>query len=295
MKFAEELNMSVVKTLAGVVLIVALFWGMGDRLVPYKVHDSGIVLISGCTSGLGKDAAIKFAELGYTVLAGARNEAKAKILDGETSEFPNLIPIVLDVTNTEHIKNAVATVEKMDQPLVAIINNAAVLRHYYDGFNGNGFTKEESKWLFDVNYFAVVEMTQTFYPLLKKHQGRVVNIGSVAGFLTGSHLLDYHASKFALRAFTDVLRKDAYKDGIAAVYIAPGYVSSNMCIWEQCDGVTASDTSTPVMVEAVTSTRPLSHYFCASVIDMPVWAAVRFSSVMPTKTFDWILQTIWGI
>lgn len=139
---------------------------------------SKTVLITGCsTGGLGATLALAFSDAGYTVYATARNPAK---LDEFLTKRPRVRALALDVTDAQQIAQVTAQValETAGQ-LHVLINNA-----------GGNYTMpvmdasiEDSKKLFDTNFWGVVRVTQAFSPLLVNAKGTVVNISSIAGVL----------------------------------------------------------------------------------------------------------------
>ncbi len=80
----------------------------------------------------------------------------------------------------------------------------------------------------EVNYFGVVTITQKFLPLIRQHKGRIINISSVAGFAAGATVGVYSASKFALEALTDSLRRELTPLGVAVVSINPASVKTKI-------------------------------------------------------------------
>lgn len=170
----------------------------------YVVNNSGLILISGASTGIGRHAAESLAKEGYVVLAGVRKESDYNDIIGWNSKDNKgfMIPVKFDVSNHESIVSAIDIVKsemtKRNLPLVAVVNNAGIGRNtileYHD--------IADAKYLFDINVFGLLDLTQMTLPLLRLSKGRIVNIGSVAGFFTLPENAVYSASKFAVEALT---------------------------------------------------------------------------------------------
>ena len=179
----------------------------------YVVHKEGVVLMTGASTGIGKDAALALADAGYHVFAGVRKEKDGKALVEEGSH--RIHPVILDVTSSEQILDALKVVESFTistgLPFVGLVNNAGI--SYTDPVEF--LNMDRAHWLFDVNYFGLIEMTKESIPLLIAHQGRIVNIGSVAGFISRSFGAFYSGSKFAVEAVTDASRRELKSQGVS--------------------------------------------------------------------------------
>jgi short-subunit dehydrogenase len=202
-----------------------------DRLVEYPTNAGGVVVLTGATSGLGKDAAFFLAKQGYYVIAGARNDAKAKILQDEATAAgvaDRLQAIALEAGNDSHYTNAVSVAEaamgRESVPFAGLINNAGVHNRMLQGEEMDVMRK-----LYDVNVFAPVALVKAFDALLTESKGRIVNVGSVAGEVNIAGGLQYCSSKFALKSITEVMRLEYSPKGVSVSLIAPGYVKSQMC------------------------------------------------------------------
>lgn len=169
----------------------------------------------------------------YSVLAGVRSQADADRMKSNYGE--RLYPLIMDVTLGYQVDQAFQEAEKIigNHALVAIINNAggvvsgAVLYIPID----------EWKHQFDVNLFGVIRVTQTFFPMLKKaaaassHPKRIINISSVSGLFASPFLGPYAASKYALEAMSDALRRELFMYDIQVVLVEPGSIRTP--IWSK--------------------------------------------------------------
>eukprot|EP01100_Stratorugosa_tubuloviscum_P000542 TRINITY_DN111_c1_g1_i1.p1 TRINITY_DN111_c1_g1~~TRINITY_DN111_c1_g1_i1.p1 ORF type:complete len:334 (-),score=100.17 TRINITY_DN111_c1_g1_i1:118-1119(-) len=191
-----------------------------------KRQVSGAILITGASTGIGKDAAIRLARLGYTVFAGVRNGKDVTQLCASAAT-DNLIPVFLDVTKPDHIQVAFETVKKRlesNLKLEAIVNNAGIA--YYSPLELSDSQKFKTQ--FDINFFGCCELIKKFLPLLRESKGRIINIASVVGQVSLQNGSPYCGSKFALEAMSDSLRLEVGKFGIDVVVIEPGAIKTEI-------------------------------------------------------------------
>lgn len=181
------------------------------------------VLVTGASTGLGRAIAERLATEGYLVFAGARKKADLDALDA----IENIRAIRLDVTVDEEVEAAVATIRAEGRGLYGLVNNAGVLI--------TGPTSEvdieKAKWLFDVNVFGVMRVTQAFVPLIIESKGRIINIGSISGNLAPQFLGPYAMSKHAIEAYSDSLGAGMERFGVNVSVVAPGDYDSE--IWDR--------------------------------------------------------------
>ncbi len=178
------------------------------------------ILVTGASSGLGRMIAETLASKGYFVYAGARKEKDLEALNA----IENIRSVRLDVTVQSEIDAAVSTVTDENRGLYAIVNNAGV------GLMAPLIEVDEDDldFIFDVNVYGPVRITRAFAPLLIKSQGRVVNIGSIAGVQTRTFYGPYSMSKHAMEAFTDTLAIELERFGIKVSIIDPGGFNSDI-------------------------------------------------------------------
>jgi NAD(P)-dependent dehydrogenase (short-subunit alcohol dehydrogenase family) len=182
--------------------------------------DQKAILITGASSGIGRHATEALAAEGYFIYAGAR---KQKDLDA-LNAIPNVQAIRLDVTRQDEVNAAVETVRKSGRGLYGLVNNAGVVS------GGPLIEEDESdiRWLFDVNVFGVIKVTQAFAPLIIESKGRIVTIGSISGILTWTGGGDYTMSKHAIEAFSDTLSLEMQRFDVKASVIQPGNYKSDI-------------------------------------------------------------------
>lgn len=183
---------------------------------------SKLVLISGCSKGgLGDALALELHAKGYHVIATARDLAKIKHLADKGMET-----LVLDVLSTTSIAECVSNVSSQhDGRLDMLINNAGSA--YCMPLSDASIS--ESRKLFDLNVFSLLEVTQAFLPLLRQsnYGGIIVNNTSILSVLTLPFMGAYCASKAASSMLTDALRLELAPLGIKVVDLRTGAVNSN--------------------------------------------------------------------
>jgi NAD(P)-dependent dehydrogenase (short-subunit alcohol dehydrogenase family) len=184
-------------------------------------------LVTGASTGIGEACALRLDRGGWRVFAGVRKEADGKRLRGQASE--RLVPVNLDVTDQSQIDSAVRTVEVTtgSTGLQGLVNNA--------GISVNGplefLTPEDVRKQLEVNVIGQVTVTQAFLPLIRTGNGRIVNIGSIAGKMATPFLGPYCASKHAMEAISDSLRQELRPWGIHVALVEPGSIKTE--IWDK--------------------------------------------------------------
>ena len=180
------------------------------------------VLITGASSGLGRHATEQLAKAGYFVYAGAR---KDKDLDS-LNKITNVKAIRLDVTKADDISAAVRLIEDEGRGLWGLVNNAGI--NIIDPLIEA--RESDLKFLFDVNVYGVFRITKAFAPLIIESKGRIVNMSSIAGTLSGGIPAYgmYVMSKHAVEAFTDQLSFEMKPLGVTVSAIEPGNFKSRI-------------------------------------------------------------------
>jgi NAD(P)-dependent dehydrogenase (short-subunit alcohol dehydrogenase family) len=223
--------------------------------------DNQPIVITGASTGIGKATALHLDELGFRVFAGVRKEADGQALVKEASD--KLTPILLDVTDDDSIFAAVTAVtESTSGELFGLVNNA--------GLSLNGPLElvpvSEIKKLMDVNVIGLLAVTKAFLPLLRKSQGRIVNISSGHGLLAVPDKSAYAASKFAVQAISDALRVELRPFGVSVSCLAVGKVDTAVLgkiVADRNKMIRAAD---PEIIELYS---PLIEFFDSEVKDLP--------------------------
>ncbi|HEX3509510.1 MAG TPA: SDR family NAD(P)-dependent oxidoreductase [Solirubrobacteraceae bacterium] len=177
---------------------------------------SKAVLITGCSSGIGRATALALTASGWTVYATARRPETLSELDAAGARV-----LALDVTDEASMRAAVQTVEREHGAVGVLVNNA--------GYSQSGAVETvpmtSVRRQFDTNVFGVVALTQLVLPGMRAQRfGKVVNVGSMGGRLTFPGGGIYHATKYALEALSDALRFEVRGFGIDVVLIEPGLI-----------------------------------------------------------------------
>jgi NAD(P)-dependent dehydrogenase (short-subunit alcohol dehydrogenase family) len=178
------------------------------------------VLVTGASTGIGRNVTERLARAGYFVYAGARKDADLAALNA----IKNVQAIRLDVTKQTDVDAAVATVTKAGRGLYGLVNNAGVASV------GPLATMnmDEIDLQLQVNVYGPVRMTRAFLPLLLESKGRITTIGSISGILAGKDLNAYSMSKHAMEAFTDSLASELAPQGVIVNIVEPGNFNSEI-------------------------------------------------------------------
>jgi len=179
-----------------------------------------VVLITGCSTGIGRATVLEAAGRGHFVFATARNPGSMADLAGRE----NIRIAALDVTDPASIADAVRRVVAEGGRLDALVNNA--------GYGQYGAVEEVSpqEWRaqFDVNVFGSVGMIQACLPAMRQNGGgTIVNVSSIAGKIPIPFAAPYCSSKHALEAISDALRIEVAPFGVRVVIVQPGPIGSN--------------------------------------------------------------------
>ena len=165
------------------------------------------VLITGASSGIGKETAELFAMNGFVVYAASRHP--------KSTSNPSIIPIEMDVTDPESVKKAAVNI-----PELGIIIHCA-------GFGISGSAEmtpvERAKAQLETNYFGVINVNNAFIPLLRKNsRSLVLFTSSVAGLVPIPYQSHYSSSKYAIEAYAQALRMEAKQFGVRCTLVEPG-------------------------------------------------------------------------
>lgn len=185
-----------------------------------------VILITGASSGFGRDTAETLAAAGYKVFAGVREIAGRNHTVADALRAKGIEPVALDVTSDVSVSAAVAAVlAKSGGKLDVVINNAGIA----SAGVSEGFTPEQLRDLFEVNVFGIQRVLRAVLPALRKQDdGLVINTGSILGRVTFPFFGLYGASKFAVEAMTDSYRYELSQLGVDVVLVQPSAYPTNM-------------------------------------------------------------------
>src|SRR5215475_3780385 len=279
---------------------------------------SRFVVITGASTGIGAGCATGCAQQGMTVFAGVRDLRAGEALQGKGGAA--IIPLQLDVTDGDSIKQAAETVGQHvgGTGLGGLVNNAGISI----GSPLELIPLAQLRKQLEVNVIGQIAVTQAFLPLLRRGRGRIVNMGSIAGRGTIPLMGPYSASKFALEALTDALRMELQPWGIPVSVIEPGATATP--IWEKsinaakdlealADVTAASryretmigvkeavmkaaaraippDAVVRAVVHALTAPRPRTRYLVGTDAKIRAWMVKWLPDRLNDRLLTWILK-----
>ena len=193
------------------------------RRNPEKFTSGGrTVVITGASSGLGKECAQYLDQLGFRVFAGVRKSADSEALAAASSG--RLRPLLLDVTREDSIRDAVEVVSKdvRDRGLWGLVNNAGICVSAPLECVSPAQLREQ----LETNLVGHLAMTRAFLPLSRKARGRIVNVSSGLGRIASPYLGAYAASQFAKEGLSDALRRELRPFGVTVAVVQPGAIKT---------------------------------------------------------------------
>ncbi|MDJ0786461.1 MAG: SDR family oxidoreductase [Myxococcota bacterium] len=282
------------------------------------------VLVTGASTGIGRDAAIRLAREGVHVFAGVRREEDALGLRGEG--LPDLEPVSIDVADADSIRRCADELAGRleSEGLHALVNNAGiVVSSTLEFVPLDAFRRQ-----LEVNVTGQLAVTQALLPLIRRAKerdparGRVVFTGSTSGYFAAPFVGPYNASKFAIEGLVDSLRRELRPFGIPVSLVQPGAIATP--IWEKSeaaadelidampehgralygDAIRAvkqqvaqrSGSAAPVALvskairHAVLSERPRPRY----KVGADAWAQLALARLLPDRAADWLIGRVLG-
>jgi hypothetical protein len=191
------------------------------------------VVITGVSTGIGYSSAKILCDSGYFVYGSVRKNEDGERLSSELGD--NFQPLIFDVTDSKKISENVEKVHsdlKPGESIAALVNNAGIAL----GGPVTLIDIEVFRKQFEVNFFGLIDVTKACLPLLgasknAQNQGKIINISSVSGRRSHPFMAPYSASKFALEAFSDSLRRELLIYGVDVILIEPGPIKT--AIWDK--------------------------------------------------------------
>jgi NAD(P)-dependent dehydrogenase (short-subunit alcohol dehydrogenase family) len=186
----------------------------------------GAVLVTGCSSGIGRASVLRLDRAGFQVFAAVRKRGDAESVEADCSDRAE--PVILDVTDPTTID---VTRERIAEVtggrLAGLVNNAGiVVAGPVETVELDGLRRQ-----LEVNLIGQVAVTQAFIPMLREARGRIVFMTSVGGRMALPYLSPYHASKFGLEGVADSLRMEMSQFGVGVSIVEPGSISTPF--WER--------------------------------------------------------------
>jgi short-subunit dehydrogenase len=182
------------------------------------------VLITGASAGIGAAVARELAAHGCNLVLTARRLELLEALAAELAPRAKVLPLAADVTRDGEIEAAVAAAERTFGALDIVIANA--------GFAVTGrldrLSLDDHRRQLETNLFGVLRTVYAALPALKRARGQIALMGSIAGHVPTPATGPYNMSKFALRAFAEVLHDELRAEGVAVTLLSPGFVVSDI-------------------------------------------------------------------
>src|SRR5688572_12706723 len=179
-------------------------------------NKTGVALVTGASSGIGRATALALEQAGYRVF-GTSRRAAAPNADGITM-------LVCDVTDEASVEKAVAEVLKRGGGIDLLVNNAGI------GLLGGAeeSSSAQAKALFDVNVFGVLRVTNAVLPAMRRQgRGRIINLSSVLGLIPAPYFALYASTKHAVEGYSESLDHELRSFGIRVVLIEPAYTRTS--------------------------------------------------------------------
>jgi len=180
----------------------------------------GTALVTGASSGIGREAAIRLGKEGFHVIAAARRSERLAELANRTK---NIIPRVVDLSEPQAVEDFCHEISQLTEPVSVLINSA--------GYSIRGALEDVSlsaiRRLFEVNLFALIRVTQACLPGMRRlRKGTIVNLSSIVGKFPFPTSGVYSATKHAVEAISDALRMEVRPFGIRVVTIRPSVIAT---------------------------------------------------------------------
>ncbi len=208
-----------------------------------SIYESAPVLVTGCSTGLGLDAAVHLAQKGFKVYATMRDLSRSDTLETEArTRGVTLELLQLDVTDTDSIDAAVSTILENDGRIYGLVNNAGI------GLRGclEDLTDAEIRESYEANVFGTINVTKRVLPHMRvAHEGRIINITSVAGRISSFGLSMYCSAKFALEGMSEALYLETAPFGVKTVIIEPGIINTSRWSHNRGNSAQALDPKSP--------------------------------------------------
>ena len=185
---------------------------------------SKTILITGTSSGFGRDTAETLHRAGHTVYASMRGVRGKNRAAAEALRKLGIKTVELDVSDEASVEAAVENVLAEAGKIDVLVNNAGIASAGVT----EAFTTEQAKAIFETNVIGLLRVTRAVLPSMRQqHEGLIINIGSVLGRVTFPFLGIYGASKFAVEALTDSLRYEVSQLGVEVVEVQPSAYPTN--------------------------------------------------------------------
>ena len=179
-----------------------------------------LVVITGASSGIGAATANTFSEAGHPLLLVSRRLERM-----ENLKLPNSLARSVDVLDVESFAEAVSEAETLYGPVDLLVNNAGYMNLEHTAQQ----SPQEWQKQFEVNCIGLLNCTSVIFPeMIKRKSGTIVNIGSTAGRNIYENHTAYNGTKYAVKAMSESLRREASPHNVRVIMVSPGLVDSEL-------------------------------------------------------------------
>jgi NAD(P)-dependent dehydrogenase (short-subunit alcohol dehydrogenase family) len=181
-----------------------------------QVNTDKVWLITGCSTGFGRELAKLVSDRGYRVVITARDPGKVEDIAARHSD--RALVLELDVTDPVQVDAAVKSADKHFGRIDVLVNNAGV--GYFGAVEESD--EEEIRRMFEINFFGLTHVTRTVLPIMRRQRsGHIVNISSIGGLKSFPTLAYYNATKYAVEGFSEALALEVAPLGIKLTIVEP--------------------------------------------------------------------------
>ena len=248
-----------------------------------------VVLITGASSGIGKQTAIEFAKSGSSIILVARRKNKLEQVENELKQFNvNTLVCVCDVSKKDQVDELSKIVLQKFDSVDILVNNAGFA--IYGLVSDLSINEIESQM--ETNYFGMIYCVKNFLPLmLKKKSGHIVNVASVGASFSVPGVSSYCATKFAMLGFSEGLKHELYGTGVGLTVVSPIMVRTPL--FEHPSFTNFSKFSTGVSLSSETVAKTIIKASNSSRLEIVVPSVAR-AVIWFKQTFPFLINPIIG-
>ena len=248
-----------------------------------------VVLITGASSGIGKQTAIEFAKLGSSIILVARRKNKLEQVENELKQFNvNTLVCACDVSKKDQVEELSKIVLQKFDSIDILVNNAGFA--IYGSVSDLSIDEIESQM--ETNYFGMIYCVKNFLPLmLKKKSGHIVNVASVGASFSVPGVSSYCATKFAMLGFSEGLKHELYGTGVGLTVVSPIMVRTPL--FEHPSFTNFSKFSTGVSLSSETVAKTIIKASNSSRLEIVVPSVAR-AVIWFKQTFPFLINPIIG-
>ena len=248
-----------------------------------------VVLITGASSGIGKQTAIEFAKLGSSIILVARRKNKLEQVENELKQFNvNTLVCACDVSKKDQVEELSKIVLQKFDSIDILVNNAGFA--IYGSVSDLSINEIESQM--ETNYFGMIYCVKNFLPLmLKKKSGHIVNVASVGASFSVPGVSSYCATKFAMLGFSEGLKHELYGTGVGLTVVSPIMVRTPL--FEHPSFTNFSKFSTGVSLSSETVAKTIIKASNSSRLEIVVPSVAR-AVIWFKQTFPFLINPIIG-